>query len=269
MKKYFFLAGLFSTLLFSCGKDKDPKPQTNSTQNTFPVTKDDVASLTEGTSTSIEVLANDSDQDNHTLIISSAKLLSGKGTVTIANDKKTINISTAIGDVGTTVIEYSISDGNGGSATGKATVTVKAKQVVYENFINFNGTSYTPSSGGWVQAGVFGYDELTITQDINSTNFESRFVRVRISRMFDYWEDGEIFTLTTKSSYSDLEKGEVYIEFVDQSGGLTKTKKYPALEGQTIKLTVTNAHATGINGYIEIENINLSGGNTLSAKSKR
>lgn len=260
---------MLSSLLFSCGKDKDPKPQTNSTQNSPPVTKDDVASLTEGTSITIDVLANDSDQDNNTLTISSAKLLSGKGTITVAGDKKTISISTAIGDDGTTVIEYSISDGNGGSATGKATVTVKAKQVVYENFINFNGTSYTPSSGGWIQAGIFGYDELTIKQDINTTNFQSRYVRVRISSMFDYWEAGETFTLTTTSSSEDIPEGKVYIEFVDQSGGLTKTNTYPALAGQTVKLTVTNAHATGINGYIEIENINLSGGNTLSAKSKR
>jgi hypothetical protein len=270
MKKYLFFAGLLSSLLLSCGKDKeDPQPKPKTSPNNLPVAYADSTALTEGSSTTIFPLANDTDEDNNSLIISSAKILSGNGSAVVTADKKSINFNTFAGDTGTTVIEYSVSDGKGGSATAKITVTVKKKQIVYQNFIRFNNTTYVPTSGYWVQAGFFGYDELTVSQDINTDNFESRFVEVRISSMFDYTETGKTYTFTTTTAKDHIQKGEAYVEYTDQSGGLMKSISYPALEGQTIRLTVTNKHATGINGYLEIDDISLSNGNKLSAKSNR
>jgi hypothetical protein len=275
MKNLLICSTLLSILFFSCGKDDEtPSPgenntQTNTTSNNSPAAKDDVSTLTEGESVTIDVMANDTDADKDALQISSAKVLSGKGSVSVNPDKKSLKFTTVAGDAGTTVIEYSVSDSKGGSATGKVTVTVKTKPVTYENFIKFNDASYIPNGGGWVQAGIFGYDYMRITQEINRDYFYSRYVEIKISSMFDYYEAGKTFTFTTTSATSDIPKGQAHVQFRDETQGPFKAVVYDAEEGQTIKLTVTKTHATGIYGYMQIDNITVTGGNKLSVRSNR
>ncbi|MBV7265915.1 Ig-like domain-containing protein [Erythrobacter ani] len=89
--------------------------------NPVPVAADDSATTDEDTTVNIDVLANDNDPDGDPLTVVTAT--AGNGTVTIRSDG-TIDY-TPVGDfIGTDTILYTISDGNGGTASASVTVAV-------------------------------------------------------------------------------------------------------------------------------------------------
>nr|HEX4312954.1 Ig-like domain-containing protein [Kofleriaceae bacterium] len=89
--------------------------------NDPPVAKNDVLTVAEDGSGSVNVLANDSDVDGDTLTVTS--FTQGKhGVVTFAGGVATFTPVTNFH--GTDTFTYTISDGNGGTATGTVTVTV-------------------------------------------------------------------------------------------------------------------------------------------------
>ena len=91
--------------------------------NTPPVALDDVAIGAPGVSTPIDVLANDTDADGDTLVISAVTQPLG-GTVTING-----NLLGYVPNTGFSGIDrftYTISDGRGGSASANVSVTVPA-----------------------------------------------------------------------------------------------------------------------------------------------
>jgi Ca2+-binding RTX toxin-like protein len=96
--------------------------------NDDPVAIADTAALTEGTTTTINVLDNDTDIDMDTLSLDAATVTSGNGSVTFdADGELVITYSGADIDKGATTqmtITYDLSDGMGGTATGSLTVTV-------------------------------------------------------------------------------------------------------------------------------------------------
>ncbi len=93
--------------------------------NNNPIALDDIASTAEDNTVTIDVLSNDTDIDNDTLRISSATLNNvSDGTINFNNDNTLLLYTPTLNFNGTTVINYIISDGNGGSATAIVDVTI-------------------------------------------------------------------------------------------------------------------------------------------------
>jgi len=87
-----------------------------------PVAKDDAASTTYGAPVALAVLANDSHPDGDTLSVA-AVTQGAHGKVAI-NADQTVTNTPNLGFFGTDTFTYSASDGWGGKATAKATITV-------------------------------------------------------------------------------------------------------------------------------------------------
>ena len=95
--------------------------------NDTPVAQNDLASTPINTAlASIDVLGNDSDVDGGTLSVSSAALANpALGSVSI-NPDGTLNFTPASNVFGPVVVNYTISDGQGGAASAALTITVGA-----------------------------------------------------------------------------------------------------------------------------------------------
>jgi large repetitive protein len=91
--------------------------------NDAPVAADDAFKTDEDTALTMDVLGNDTDEDNDTLSVTEAT--SDDGTVTI-NDDGTLNFTPNANFTGVATITYTISDGNGGTDTATVLVTVNA-----------------------------------------------------------------------------------------------------------------------------------------------
>ncbi|MEM9220259.1 MAG: Ig-like domain-containing protein [Cyanobacteria bacterium P01_F01_bin.150] len=94
--------------------------------NTAPVATNDAASTPINTAISVNVLANDSDIDGDSLILSSPAdfaLTPSNGTATVINNR--IYYTPSTGYVGTDTFNYQVLDGVGGSAIGQLAVTVE------------------------------------------------------------------------------------------------------------------------------------------------
>ncbi len=92
--------------------------------NDAPVAVNDTATATEDIAlNNINVLGNDSDVDGDTLTVTTAS--SPNGTVTINGDG-TLNFTPSANFTGPTTISYTLSDGNGSTASGTVAVTVTA-----------------------------------------------------------------------------------------------------------------------------------------------
>ena len=90
--------------------------------NVAPVATNDSASTNRNTSVIIDVLANDSDVDNDSLVIATTQSPSN-GTVTLLSGNK-IRYTPNQGFTGIEIFNYTISDGQGHTATATITVTI-------------------------------------------------------------------------------------------------------------------------------------------------
>ena len=93
--------------------------------NNTPVANNDTASVVEGETVTIDVLANDTDADGDNLTITS-KTDGRSGTVQLIGDSS-LSYTANAGSTGTDTFTYTISDGEGGTQTGSVTVTINAK----------------------------------------------------------------------------------------------------------------------------------------------
>jgi len=96
--------------------------------NHSPVANDDAASATRGGAVmTIDVLANDTDEDNNTLSIKSGSLSTPThgGTVTLSGNKITYTPPASYS--GTETFDYTVTDGHGGEDTATVTVTIARK----------------------------------------------------------------------------------------------------------------------------------------------
>src|SRR5262245_30126631 len=135
--------------------------------NQPPVTSSDTISIPAGTSSTIAVLANDTDPYGYSLSIS-AVTQGAHGTVTFQSTS--VTYAPAAGFVGTDSFTYTVTDGYGHNATATVTVTVLpdrgASLVAAYNFNEGNGPVVTDASGNnntgkiqgatWTTAGKFG-----------------------------------------------------------------------------------------------------------------
>ncbi|WP_460752112.1 tandem-95 repeat protein, partial [Marinomonas epiphytica] len=90
--------------------------------NDAPVINDATGSGDEDNSITLDVLAHASDVDGDDLTVSNPSLITGQGTLAIVNNE--ILYTPADNFNGEAQINYTVSDGNGGSDTGTITVTV-------------------------------------------------------------------------------------------------------------------------------------------------
>ncbi|MDO9313492.1 MAG: Ig-like domain-containing protein, partial [Burkholderiaceae bacterium] len=101
-------------------------PLTITPVNDAPDAINDTASAPHNTSISVPVLGNDTDPDGDPLTVTSATLVNpGQGSVSIGPNG-TLQFTPAPGFSGTALVNYSISDGHGGTDTATVTITVAA-----------------------------------------------------------------------------------------------------------------------------------------------
>ena len=93
--------------------------------NHDPVAVADKGTTTENTPVTINVLTNDSDPDKNTLSVTGATVSSDKGTVHV-NDNGTLTFTPAKDFHGDATINYTISDGHGGTDSSTVAVVVVA-----------------------------------------------------------------------------------------------------------------------------------------------
>lgn len=91
--------------------------------NQLPVLADDTATVIEGQSVTIDVLANDSDADDDNLTVISATVSTGS---VVVNADQTLTYTSVEGETGNVQIQYQVNDGFD-TVSAIATVAVKAK----------------------------------------------------------------------------------------------------------------------------------------------
>ena len=92
--------------------------------NDAPVALDDSAETVEDTPVTIDVLANDTDVDGDGLTVDS--VAQGSGGVAAVNNATSVTYTPNANFNGTDLFTYTVSDGQGGSATASVTVTIAA-----------------------------------------------------------------------------------------------------------------------------------------------
>ncbi|CAA6819149.1 MAG: internalin, putative [uncultured Sulfurovum sp.] len=138
--------------------------------NDAPVANDDTTTATEDTPKIIDVLDNDTDENNDSLTVTS--VTSPTNGTTRANVDGTVTYTPNAGFNGTDTFEYTIQDGNGGEDTATVTVTVNE---VNDSPQAINDTASTPEDAA-VTISVLDNDSdtdgdtLTIDSVTNPTN---------------------------------------------------------------------------------------------------
>lgn len=89
--------------------------------NNSPVAKDDIASTEQDRTVVIPVLANDSDPDGDTLMVTALSGVNGKAVI---NANGTVTFTPAVGFSGTETFSYNVSDGKGGNGSASVAVNV-------------------------------------------------------------------------------------------------------------------------------------------------
>lgn len=123
-------------------------------ENTPPVTNQDSASVESGKSIMINVLANDSDFNEDRLVLQSVSNPSGVGTASVVDGK--IQYQAPQDQVTNVQLEYTVSDGNGGLATGSVNVSVVAS-VSSLSFDNSDSGGGALSYWALLLLGLFGW----------------------------------------------------------------------------------------------------------------
>ncbi len=121
--------------------------------NDAPTAVNDLAFTPENTPKTIAVLANDSDLDGDTLTVTAATVPAAQGAVTI-NADGTLSFTPATFYNGFATINYTISDGNGGTAAAVVTVNIDA---VNDAPVAVNDAATTPEDTA-VTINVLGND---------------------------------------------------------------------------------------------------------------
>jgi hypothetical protein len=112
------------TYLVTDGVDTSLGTITVDVPNRAPTAAPDVAQVASGGQVQVDPRGNDADPDGEGLIVTSAVVSSGAGSVT--TDGQTLLITPAAGFVGPLVVTYVVSDPRGGQATSTVTVVVRS-----------------------------------------------------------------------------------------------------------------------------------------------
>lgn len=143
--------------------------------NDAPITVDDVAGTNLGTPVTVAVLANDSDPDGDPLEVVEAS--SPFGDVTI-NDDGTLTFTPEDGFFGDAVVNYTVADGNGGTAPAVVAVTVRdgivsgddGDNLIDEDFMGDPEGDMVDNSDGFLP-GEGPQDDIIVAGDGDDTVF--------------------------------------------------------------------------------------------------
>lgn len=149
----------------------------NGSTNEPPVAEEDLAETTINTAVTIGVLANDSDSDDDPLTIDSVTE-PANGTAT--KDGGSIIYTPIPNFVGTDAFEYTISDGQGGTASATVTVTVKAGTIEIDIKPGDDTNRVNLGSNGVIPVAIFSTEDFDATElDPGSIFLAGSGVRVR------------------------------------------------------------------------------------------
>ena len=180
--------------------------------NDAPIAENDNATATEDTQLVFTVLNNDSDPDGDTLTI--ATVSANNGTVTVNSADQSLNYSPNANFNGSDTINYTISDGNGGTATALVMVTV-------------NGINDAP---------VANDDNASVNEDSN----------INISVLEnDNDVDGDTLTITTATATS----GAVTI---DNGISLTYTPNVNFSGTDTVSYTISDGQGASASSSVSV-----------------
>ena len=115
--------------------------------NVLPQANNDTAHVLPDTTTTLYVLANDTDPDGDQLTVTDVTQATN-GSVTITNGGAAVSFRPNTGFLGTDTFAYSISDGHGGSATANVTLTVQPNSSPTAN--NDNAVVRVNSMGAFI-----------------------------------------------------------------------------------------------------------------------
>ncbi len=110
--------------------------------NRPPIASPDSATAASGVPKIVRLLRNDTDPDGDPLSVVSASVPIAQGTVTV-NPDGTVTFTSAPGFTGTAVIDYTITDGNGGNSSSTVSILVSAAPVNAPP-VAVNDTATTP-----------------------------------------------------------------------------------------------------------------------------
>ncbi len=137
------------------------------TDNADPVADDDSYTVTQNSGNNpLAVLANDSDTDGDSLVVTGA---SGASNGTVSTDGTRVFYKPNLGFAGTDAFTYTVTDGRGGSDS--ATVSVTVEQALASGTFQLGSGSYTVDEGaGFVDITVnrVGGSDGTATLDFNT-----------------------------------------------------------------------------------------------------
>lgn len=185
---------------------------TVTTANNAPVANNDSVVVTPGTLNFLSPLSNDTDADGDNLTITSSSAT--VGTSLISNGDKNLDY-TSPSTVGTAAIDYTISDGNGGTASAVISVLINNKPVAVNDTFSISegrsGSIFPLNNDSDPDS-----DPFTLSNVISPSNTTNTFIR-----------DG------SGIDYFAAEPGSFTFDYeITDSNGLTDTA--------TISLTVTN-----------------------------
>ena len=122
---------LLTSLLAACGGDGNSASSDAAQVNKQPVANADFFNVLQGNTATLNVLANDIDPELGTLtLVGTPSIDVSKGTITTSVDKKTLSLTLNASFTGDITFSYIVADAQGNQATGQATITVKALQLL-------------------------------------------------------------------------------------------------------------------------------------------
>ena len=141
------------------GSDTGTLTVTVNGTNDGPTAADDTVATGENASVSAAVLGNDSDPDASDVLSVTGVTLTGAGAAGISGNNVTFDPgsafdSLAAGDTATVSIDYTVSDGNGGSDTGTLTVTINGANDGPTAPTDVNGAADTVAENATIGAAV-------------------------------------------------------------------------------------------------------------------
>lgn len=131
--------------------------------NRAPVANADIGSTSAGVAIGINVLANDSDADGDTVLLTGISDVVN-GTASISGNQ--VIFTPAAGFTGTGMFTYTISDGKGGVASATATVTV-ITQTTAQSFTNNSDVTISASSATVVTSAINVTGLTGVLQDVD------------------------------------------------------------------------------------------------------
>ena len=227
--------------------------------------------LEDAATTSIDVIANDTDADTEDTLTLTAVATAGTGTVAINEDGVSVDYTPAADFNGTEVITYTVSDGTDSDETGTLTVTVTSVNdapVAYEDRVLVDEDSATTSIDVIANdIDVDTEDTLTLTAVTTSgsgtVSINTDNVSVDYTPAADF-KGTEVITYTVSDGTLTDETGTLTVIVNDDSREITALSSSSASESETSGSFVITSTIDAVSSVDVIIPLSFSGDATLN-----